>query len=209
MKFLSSQVIDVLVFLLPGFVAAATFNSLTSYPKPSIFEQIIQALIFTILGRAVVELIGAFCCDDSENSDNCWIYDYLILMSVSCSVILAVVTAILLNKDFPHRWLRAWKITRETSYPSEWYSAFSRYTSHNCFVVLHLIDGRRLYGYPDEWPSHPVDGHFHISEYRWLCDEENENEQSEEAVLNKGAILIPSNQVTLIEFLYLEPLTSS
>ena len=208
MKLLSGEVIDVLVFLLPGFVAAATFNSLTSYPKPSIFEQIVQALIFTILGRTVVELIGMLC-DDSENSNNCWVYNYIVLLSVGCSIILAATTAIALNKDIPHRWLRAWKITRETSYPSEWYSAFSKHTRCNCIVVLHLNGGRRLYGYPDEWPSYPGDGYFHISEYRWLRDEEGEDEQPDEAVLNKGAILIPSDQVTFIEFLYLEPLTSS
>lgn len=149
MKFLSGEVIDVLMFLLPGFVAAATFNSLTSYPKPGIFEQIVQALIFTILGRMMVELIGTLC-DDSKNSNNCWVYNYIVLLSVGCSVILAAVTAIALNKDIPHRWLRAWKITRETSYPSEWYSAFSKHTRYNCIVVLHLNGGRRLYGYPDE-----------------------------------------------------------
>ena len=43
----------VLTFLLPGFVAAAVFYSLTSHPKPSNFERVVQALIFTIVVEAV------------------------------------------------------------------------------------------------------------------------------------------------------------
>ena len=44
-------------------------------------------------------------------------------------------------------------------------------------------------------------GYFHISEYRWLHDEEGKDEQSSEI---KRVILIPSDQVTLVEFLYLD-----
>ena len=106
MKFLSGEVINVLVFLLPGLVGAAVFNSLTSHSKPSIFEQIVQALIFAILGYSIVELIGALCYD-SKNLGKCWAYDYPILLSVPCSIIWAVGVAITLNRDIPHRWFRA------------------------------------------------------------------------------------------------------
>lgn len=47
----------VLVFLLPGFVAAAVFYSLTSHPKPGAFDRVIQALIFTVVGQSLVVLV--------------------------------------------------------------------------------------------------------------------------------------------------------
>lgn len=38
----SSEAMSILMFLLPGFLAAAIFYSLTSHPKPDAFGQVIQ-----------------------------------------------------------------------------------------------------------------------------------------------------------------------
>ena len=56
MSWASSEVINVLSFLLPGFVAAAVFHSLASHPKPNEADRIIQSLIFTIVVQAIGEL---------------------------------------------------------------------------------------------------------------------------------------------------------
>ena len=85
-------------------------------------------------------------------------------------------------------------ITKETSYPSEWYSAFSRLS--DCYVVLHLNGRRRLYGWPSEWPSSPKEGHFFIQDGEWLL-ENNEREPIEGVV----AILISVSEVEMVEFL--------
>ena len=53
MSWANSEVVSILVFLLPGFVAAAVFYSLTSYPKPNEFGQVIQALVFTMVGQSI------------------------------------------------------------------------------------------------------------------------------------------------------------
>ena len=47
MNWASSEVVTILAFLLPGFVATAVFHSLTAHPKPNEFDRIVQALIFT------------------------------------------------------------------------------------------------------------------------------------------------------------------
>ena len=57
MNWMSGNVVGVLVFLLPGFVAAAVFYSLTSHPKPGAFDRVIQALIFTVVGQSLVVLV--------------------------------------------------------------------------------------------------------------------------------------------------------
>ena len=53
MSWASSEIVSVLVFLLPGFVAAAVFYSLTSNPKPNEFGQVVQALVFTMVGQSI------------------------------------------------------------------------------------------------------------------------------------------------------------
>ena len=97
-----------------------------------------------------------------------------------------------LNRDTVHRLLRRIGVTRETSYPSERYSAFSRHC--DCYVTLHLKGERHLYGWPEVWPSRPDEGHFRIAEAEWLV----ENERI--PATGVAAILIPADQVELVEF---------
>ncbi len=189
MNWTSSEIVGVLSFLLPGFVSAAIFYSLTSYPKPSPFDRVVQALIFTVIGKAVMGVVLFF---GSIVDDDPWRKEWELLLSVLVAVALGLLTAYFLNRDTLHRLLRRLGVTRERSYASEWYSAFSLHC--DCYVMLHLQGGRRLYGWPEEWPSRPGEGHFRIAEAEWLTDEE--------AIPAKGvsAILIPVDQVEMVEF---------
>ena len=191
MSWASSEVVSVLTFLLPGFVAAAVFYSLTSHPKPSAFDRVVQALIFTVVGQAIVALL--FALGSSAKTDMRWLRNSEPVLSVLIAVILGLVASYASNRDTIHRILRRLGVTRETSYPSEWYSAFSRH--HGCFVVLHLKGQRRLYGWPEEWPSHPEEGHFRVTEAEWLGDE-NERKPA----TGVAAILIPAAEVEMVEF---------
>ena len=85
--------------------------------------------------------------------------------------------------------------TKETSHPSEWYSTFVRH-GENSYIVLHLQGERRLYGFAEEWPSDPKNGHFRIAEAEWLTAD-GESVQMD----GVAAILIPVGKVTMIEFL--------
>lgn len=50
----SKTVIEVLTYLMPGFIAAATLYNLTPAPRPIPFERIVLALIFTVVVQVVV-----------------------------------------------------------------------------------------------------------------------------------------------------------
>lgn len=190
MNWLSSEIVGVLSFLLPGFVAAAIFYSLTSYPKPSPFDRVVQALIFTVIGKAITDgvlFVGSIADDDP------WRKNWELLLPVLVAVVLGLATAYVLNRDTLHRLLRWLGVTRETSYASEWYSAFSRHC--DCYVTLHLKGERHLYGWPEEWPSRPDEGHFRIAEAEWLT------ENKSIPATGVSAILIPADQVEMVEFL--------
>lgn len=190
MSWTTGEIVGVLTFLLPGFVAASIFHSLTSYPKPSPFDRVVQALIFTVVGRAIRDCILLFGrVLDSELEGKHWEP----LLSVAIAVVLGLLTSYFLNRDTIHRFLRRVGVTRETSYPSEWYSAFSRHS--DCYVTLHLKGDRHLYGWPEEWPSRPEEGHFRIAEAEWLA----ENERI--PATGVSTILIPADQVEMVEFL--------
>ena len=116
----------------------------------------------------------------------------------AASIIVAIIVGLCLsgisNTDMLHRGLRWLGVTRETSFPSEWYSAFARH-GDNAYIVLHLQGGRRLYGYAVEWPSEPKNGHFCIVEAEWL----DENERI--ALKGVSAVLISAAEVIFVEFL--------
>ena len=191
MNWASSEVVTILTFLLPGFVATAIFHSLTAHPKPNEFDRIIQALIFTTVVQAIVKgvpLVGSLA-----GVAPLWTGESEIVVAVLVAVAVAVGAVYVSNHDTLLRFLRWIGLTRETSYPSEWYSAFAR--NPDCYVVLHLKGERRLYGWPEEWPSRPDQGHFRIAEAEWLAEGERL------PLTGVSVILVPGDEVEMVEFL--------
>ena len=194
MNWASSEVVTILTFLLPGFVATAIFHSLTAHPKLNEFDRIIQALIFTTVVQAIVKgvpLVGSLA-----GVAPLWTRESEIVVAVLVAVAVAVVAVYASNHDTLLRFLRWIGLTRETSYPSEWYSAFAR--NPDCYVVLHLKGERRLYGWPEEWPSRPDQGHFRIAEAEWLTEGERL------PLTGVSVILVPGEEVEMVEFLEME-----
>ena len=199
MSWTSSEVVAVLTFLLPGFVAAAIFYSLTSHPKPSNFERIVQALIYTLVIQAVVRSISLL--GRMVGKEPLWTEDWELVVSLVIAVVVALVATLFSNRDILHGFFRHVGLTQETSYASEWYSSFSR--NQDCYVVLHLTGERRLYGWPEEWPSRPDRGHFRIAEAEWLVDDKRTR------LTGVIAIVIPAREVEMVEFLSIESIGDS
>lgn len=190
MPWASSEVVNVLAFLLPGFVAAVIYYSLTSHPKPSAFERVIQALIFTAIIQAVVALLpdSIPTAELDIGADAPW--DPVWPIAVAAAVALLVVVVV--NYDLAHRPLRWLRLTRENAYSSEWDSSFVR--NDGCYVVLHMKGQRRLYGWPDEWPNDPERGHFRITRAEWLTDE------GPSPIEDVSGVLVPAAEVEMVEF---------
>lgn len=202
MNWIADDAISLLMFLAPGLVVVGIFRSLTSYPSPSVFDQVVQALIFTIIVQSLCWAVVELCEINIGESDASWKTLYPPYLSLTLSIVLAVVFAATYGNDAIHKCLRRLRITRETSFPSEWYSAFHRHC--NCYVMLHLVDERFIYGWPEEWPSQPEKGHFRLSEYTWLTRNEANRESmswNPERDPERESILIPVSEVVIVEFM--------
>jgi small-conductance mechanosensitive channel len=167
MEFPSKVLIDVLSYLLPGFITAAIVYNLTPAPRPAPFERVVQALIFTIIVQVFLLTVRAtfLLAGRHVRPLGTWTDHTGLVWSVLLASALGLVVAFLANTDRLHFLLRRLKITRQTSYSSEWYGAFCQNAE---FVVLHLAGQRRLYGWPKEWPSTPDTGHFVMVMAEWL-----------------------------------------
>lgn len=190
----SSELISILEFLLPGFVAAWLFYCLTSYAKPSQFERVIQALIFTLFIRgAVVTLEYACLWIGNFWQVGQWTDSSSLVLSIITAITFGLVFSYFANNDKIHGCLRSKKLTRETSFPSEWFGTFLKNVT---YVVLHMHDERRIYGWPIEWPSEPTKGHFVIADPSWLLED-----GSEARIVGVANILIDVTDVKWVEFI--------
>ena len=169
MNQLPSDAIELLAYLLPGFTAAWIFYGLTSHPKPSQFERIVQALILTFVIQAFLPILKwALVGLGHVVSLAPWSKSAELLGSFVLAVVVGALIAYFTNNDSFHKKLRDFGFTSRTSHPSEWFCAF---TDHITYVILHLKDGRRLYGWPKEWPIDPDRGQFYIQVPSWIDDD--------------------------------------
>ncbi|MBN2160245.1 MAG: hypothetical protein JW807_12680 [Spirochaetes bacterium] len=193
----SKDILILIQYLLPGFVTAWIFYAFTSYIKPSQFERVIQALIYTIIVQAIVYVIQKilYWIGEWEKIQKCvgeWNSSVNLIYSLIIAILLGFLFTYFANNDKFHNLIRRVNITRETSYPSEWFRAFLKNIT---FIVLHLKDERRIMGWPVEWPSNPKHGHFMLTNASWL--------DGNKAIKIKGSeyILINNDDVKWVEFL--------
>ncbi|WP_315975556.1 DUF6338 family protein [Pseudomonas sp. 14P_8.1_Bac3] len=144
---LVKEIIPLLQYLIPGSLAAWIFYSVTAFKRPDTFGQIVRALIFTFVIQSLVVGLGALFLLIGERfySLGVWDRNSEALLSGVMAVLLGFLSCYISSSDKLHGLLRKVKITRQTSFPSQWYSAFS---TRPRFVVLQLLDNRRLYGWP-------------------------------------------------------------
>jgi hypothetical protein len=181
MEDLSKDVVTLLQYLMPGFLVAWVFYGLTSHPIPSQFERVVQALIFTLvvrvfvsLERSLLEWIGSWWALGHWGSDADLFASLLTALGLGLVVVMAI------NGDSVHRLARRAGISTRSAYSSEWAGAFSENVT---YVVLHLNDERRLYGWPKVWPSKPDEGHFYIMRPSWIVEEKDLHVQGAEGLL--------------------------
>lgn len=184
----------IVAYLLPGFVTAWIFYGFTSHPKPSQFERTVQALIFTFIVQvSVAPLRWGLVALGNTVVLRPWDLISEGIASLFLAILLGVILAYFTNNDSFHRQLRKINFTTRTSHPSEWYYVF---TENLTFSILHLKDGRRLYGWPKEWPAESGEGEFYMMYPSWILDDGKMLDLPE-----LDGILILAENVQWVEFI--------
>ena len=186
------EIISIIFFLLPGFLSAWIVYGLTAFQKPSAFERVVQSLIFTMLADTAARILGkGFLClgtyfaigEWNENTHSYW----RLIFAVAIGFFLVVS----INNNFLGKLVPKW-VTKRTSYPSEWYSAFTRTPQ---YVFLHLSGDRRIYAWVEEWPDDPANGFFVLCESAWILPT-NESVPMH----NTQRMLVKASDIEMIEF---------
>ena len=178
-----------------GLVTAWVFYGIGSHKKPSPFERIIRATIYTAI---VYSLLPSFH----------WVIisagNFTPLDPTPVTFVLALllgfIFAVCANNNIPHRFLPR-RLTDKSTHPSYSSHAFDKRKGR--FIILSQKDGQRILGYPVSWPvSWPAsseDEFFILTQYVWL---NGTNQQDEISARNLcyDDILIASKDVDRIEF---------
>lgn len=160
------EVVVLLLQLFPGFIAAWILYGFSSYPKPSQFERLAQALVFSFLVKIlfIPERLLLIWIGNHESLAP-WNDDSRLLAATITGICIGLTGLYFAYNDKLYAMARWLGLTTRTAYPSEWYGALSR---EGRYIVLHLKDGQRIYGWPQQWPSDSSTGHFELVESRWL-----------------------------------------
>ncbi len=193
MDFPTAQIVGLIFQLLPGFIALWIFYGLTAHPPKTPFERVVQALIFTGIVKALVFPIRFICLQVGKafNDPPPWSSDGEYCLSVLFAVLIGFIFTSCANTNWFHARLPEW-ISKRTSYPTEWFSTFNQLKR---YVYLHLKDGRRMYGWPSEFPDSPSTGHFVLMHPEWIADD-----NTQAPLLTVDRMLVPASEVVMVEF---------
>lgn len=192
----SSDIIRLLQALLPGFLTAWIYYALTPHRKPSEFERVIQALVLTSIIQALVlpvRVLLTYIGDNSNIDLGTWTEESHFLWSMVFAFGLGLIMSWCVTQDWLHTRLRSLGLTTKTAHPSEWYSAFLESKTD---IILDMKSGRRLRGWPVEFPDHPDQGQFRLSHASWLLPDGTE--------VDLGAaecVVVQATDVELVEFI--------
>ena len=191
----SKEILALLTQLIPGFLTAWVVYGLTTYTKPNQFERIVQALIYSFIVSALVVVVEPLLLLAGRFVRiGMWDHSAEVVPSAILAIALGLLLSFFMTNDAFFRQARRLGMTSRTPYPSEWYGAFVARPPR--YVVLHLDGGRRITGYPIEWPTEPTSGHFKLTDAAWLDDQNNETPLD-----TNDSILIAARQVDMVEFL--------
>jgi len=187
---------DVITFvyaLLPGFLTAWIYYGLSGYSKPSSFERVIQALVFTLLAEMTTQPIRFISLIiGNYYSFGVWTDEVHFGWKVIAATVIGLFAVTVVQNNWFAMIPKSLRLTSKTAYPSEWFSAFTR---SKCYIYLHLDGERRLRGWPEEWPDDPSKGHFVMMDAQWVLDD-----NSRIPLSLTERVLIPSCDVERVEF---------
>jgi Family of unknown function (DUF6338) len=192
-----NDLFPILLFLLPGFVSVGVIEVLCVKNPKDVFGRVVEALIFTMLNlagflacRALLEKIPRVKFDHAQ---------FITPGNVSLMALCAAVIGVTVAAEINNGWLlgvlnNRFHLTRKTSMPSTWNETWSHARK---FVVVHLDDGRRIYGWPTFYSDSPEERALFLEDASWLDDDNR--------LINEAApisvLLDKHTGIKLVEFL--------
>lgn len=169
------QGLTALLILLPGFLTAELVRVLSTRPKRSEFDKVIQAFIYSFLVYVCFSAVrGAFPITihvESGEGATHYLPEFHFWPLLELTLIaglMGVAVATMMNHDFPLSLFQKWGITQRTFRPTVWSDCFRLPTE---YVQVELADGRHIIGWLCYFSDTPEDSSLYLEDAAWRTED--------------------------------------
>lgn len=190
------DIIPILIFLLPGFLTGKMLDLLVVAKQKDVFDRIVQAFVFTFINLLCFSVVRWLLESFSPLTfDRVQFFTVgNLLITIFCAVGIALACSYEVRNERLINWLREKRITKKGYKPSTWLETFE---NEEKYVVVHLNDGRRVYGWPSYYSDEPNERAIYLVNASWLDDQNN--------FMNSSPISILLDEKTGIQFVEFLP----
>lgn len=189
------QALQILIFLIPGFISATILDALVVRKEKKELGKIIEALIFSMLIYTIYSAVSGrspIALNQIEKSIT-YSYDsksflWLGLFSIGIPVVLSF----LITNDLHMKAARTLLISKRTARSSTWFDVFY---DRKRDIIINFENGRRIYGWPEYYSEDPEKPYIFLHKPAWIKEEEFVDLNVE------GILITPEQKIECIEFL--------
>jgi len=189
------QALQILIFLIPGFISATILNALIVRKEKKDLGKIIEALIFSMLiytiysfvsgsSPLMLNLTGKSITYSYDSKSFLW----LGLLSIGIPVVLSF----LVTNDWHMEVARELRISKKTARSSVWFDVFCDKVTH---IIINFENGRSIYGWPEYYSEEPEKPYIFLHKPAWIQEEKFIDVEVE------GILITPEQKIESIEFL--------
>ncbi|TEB05868.1 hypothetical protein Psch_02910 [Pelotomaculum schinkii] len=190
-----NNVLQIIVFLLPGFLTTLVRDALVvNRPKDSM-ERITESLSYSLILNILFNFVFSSSIFPVIYTDNTLqiTSNMMLLYLVFLSILLGLFISLVINYDILYNLLRYLKITKKSSRISVWYDVFV--SNPKKWLRVTLNDGTVLIGWADYYSDDPNNNEM------FLADVSITEKEGDEREVKGPGVYVNGKQIKIIEFL--------
>jgi len=193
------QALQILIFLIPGFVSSRILNMLVVRNGKKELEKFIEALIFSMLIYMVFSFVSGIAPIEINQENSAILYNgKSFLLLIILSVFFPIPFGFLTQTDWHMGLARKLRLSKSTSRDSVWYDVFC--DSDN-YITIEFENGRRICGWPLHWASNPEKPYIYLTKPAWVVQDEKTGKPKYVDLDVKGILITPEQKIETIVFM--------
>ena len=195
------QALQILIFLIPGFISATILNVLIVRKAKNDLSKIVEALIFSLIVYTFYSMISGKSPIQVQKLDEytTYVYDGKSFLWLSIfSLFIPILLSILFTNDYHMKLARLLRISRRTARSTVWFDVFCDIKRH---IIINFENGRRIYGWPMYYSDNPDDPFIFLYKPSWIIEDETTHESEFISLEIDGILITPEQKIETIEFL--------
>jgi len=202
----SLDAIQILIFLIPGFISEALLNQFIVTKEKSELWTVIEALIFSMLIYVVYSFaisrspvaLTVVSTPNTSTSSTITYNGIAFIWLVGFSIIIPIILSYLINNDLYMKLLRVLHISKKTARQTTWLDVFL--DKQKRYIIINFTDESRLFGWPKYYSDNPEQQFIYLMQPAWIVKNEKNGEYERLELDIDGILITPAYSIESIEF---------